>query len=33
MTLIELPLLPYKVKGLERLEEVEGFLFGLEGGC
>ena len=28
MTLIELSLLPYEVKGIERLEEVEGFLFG-----
>ncbi len=28
MTLIELPLLPYEVKGVERLREVEEFLFG-----
>jgi len=31
MTLIKLPLLPYEVKGVERLAEVEGFLFGGEG--
>jgi arsenite-transporting ATPase len=28
MTLITLPLLPYEVKGVERLREVETFLFG-----
>ena len=28
MTLIELPLLPYEVKGVERLREVEQILFG-----
>lgn len=28
VTLIELPLLPYEVKGIERLGEVEEFLFG-----
>jgi arsenite-transporting ATPase len=28
MTLIKLPLLPYEVKGVERLREVEEFLFG-----
>jgi arsenite-transporting ATPase len=33
MTLIKLPLLPYEVKGIERLKEVEGFLFGPRGGC
>ncbi|MEE8390734.1 MAG: ArsA-related P-loop ATPase [Anaerolineae bacterium] len=32
MTLVELPLLPYEVKGVERLKKVEKFLFGLEGG-
>jgi anion-transporting ArsA/GET3 family ATPase len=32
MALIELPLLPYEVKGVERLREVEGILFGLGGG-
>jgi arsenite-transporting ATPase len=32
MTLVELPLLPYEVKGIERLREVEGILFGLGGG-
>ena len=32
MTLIKLPLMPYEVKGVERLREVEGFLFGLGGG-
>jgi len=31
MTLVKLPLLPYEVKGIERLREVEGFLFGGEG--
>lgn len=31
MTLIELPLLPYEVKGIERLKEVEGILFGSGG--
>jgi anion-transporting ArsA/GET3 family ATPase len=31
MTLIELPLLPYEVKGVERLEEVERILFGKGG--
>ena len=29
MTLVKLPLLPYEVKGVERLKEVEKFLFGL----
>ncbi len=28
MTLVKLPLLPYEVKGVERLREVEAFLFG-----
>jgi len=28
MTLVKLPLLPYEVKGIERLKEVEEFLFG-----
>ena len=28
ITLVELPLLPHEVKGIERLAEVEGFLFG-----
>ncbi len=32
ITLVELPLLPYEVKGIERLKEVEGFLFGRRGG-
>ncbi|MCP4535818.1 MAG: ArsA family ATPase [Chloroflexi bacterium] len=32
ITLIKLPLLPYEVKGVERLEEVEAFLFGPRGG-
>jgi arsenite-transporting ATPase len=32
MTLIELPLLPYEVKGIERLREVEGILFERGGG-
>ena len=32
IALIELPLLPYEVKGVERLKEVEGFLFGPRGG-
>jgi anion-transporting ArsA/GET3 family ATPase len=31
MTLIRLPLLPYEVKGVERLKEVEGILFGSGG--
>ena len=31
MTLIKLPLLPYEVKGVERLREVERFLFGESG--
>jgi arsenite-transporting ATPase len=31
MTLIKLPLLPYEVKGVERLKEVEGILFGCGG--
>jgi arsenite-transporting ATPase len=31
VTLAELPLLPYEVKGVERLREVERFLFGGEG--
>ena len=31
MTLVKLPLLPYEVKGIERLKEVEGILFGLGG--
>jgi len=29
ITLTELPLLPYEVKGIERLKEVEQFLFGV----
>jgi hypothetical protein len=32
ITLVELPLLPYEVKGIERLKEVEAFLFAAEGG-
>lgn len=28
LTLVELPLLPYEVKGVERLAEVEAYLFG-----
>jgi arsenite-transporting ATPase len=28
MNLVNLPLLPYEVKGVERLREIEGFLFG-----
>jgi arsenite-transporting ATPase len=32
MALIKLPLLPYEVKGVERLKEVERFLFGPRGG-
>jgi len=31
LTLVELPLLPYEVKGVERLAEVEGHLFGTTG--
>jgi len=31
LTLVELPLLPYEVKGVERLAEVEGHLFGTIG--
>jgi arsenite-transporting ATPase len=31
LTLVELPLLPYEVKGVERLAEVEGHLFGRTG--
>jgi anion-transporting ArsA/GET3 family ATPase len=31
-TLVELPLLPHEVKGIERLMEVESFLFAEEGG-
>lgn len=31
MTLIKLPLLPYEVKGVERLREVEELLFGGDG--
>jgi len=31
LTLVELPLLPYEVKGVERLAEVEGYLFGGTG--
>jgi arsenite-transporting ATPase len=33
MALIKLPLLPYEVKGVERLREVEKFLFGSRGQC
>ncbi|MCS7281852.1 MAG: ArsA family ATPase [Anaerolineae bacterium] len=29
LTLVELPLLPYEVKGVERLAEVEAYLFGV----
>ena len=32
MTLITLPAFPYEVKGVERLKEVGGLLFGLGGG-
>ena len=32
MTLVKLPLLPDEVKGIDRLMEVEGFLFAEEGG-
>ena len=32
MTCIKLPLLPYEVKGVDRLREVEGILFGSGGG-
>jgi len=31
LTLVELPLLPYEVKGVERLAEVERYLFGTTG--
>lgn len=31
MTTIKLPLLPYEVKGIERLREMEGILFGSGG--
>jgi len=31
LTLVELPLLPYEVKGVERLAEVERYLFGTIG--
>jgi len=31
LTLVELPLLPYEVKGVDRLAEVEGHLFGTTG--
>lgn len=31
LTLVELPLLPYEVKGMDRLAEVEGHLFGTTG--
>ncbi|MCS7178102.1 MAG: ArsA family ATPase [Anaerolineae bacterium] len=32
LTLVELPLLPYEVKGVERLAEVERYLFGEQDG-
>ncbi len=32
ITLVKLPLLPFEVKGLERLREVERLLFGTEAG-
>jgi len=32
LTLVELPLLPYEVKGIKRLKEVAAFLFAPEGG-